>query len=466
MRRAAAAALAPARFRAASTTHHPHPPHPVPRTASELAAGRAAIGVFTPVTASLWIARLQREAEATLPPAPRTGPVPPAPLDVRYPFSTSPQLRELYRNPWGAVRLGRVLEDLDSMAGSIALAHADGGDPRTRPPLLVTAAVDAIWVARLLAVDKGDLLARGQVGGRGGEAGRTVSARARVPVPDAARPSSQVVHTGSSSLDIRIELGEAPAAGAGKAAASLDPALVALFTFACRDPTTGAPMPVPALAPRTPWEKRVAAERGAVAAARRAARAAAGGAPPPPEVAAAASLLLTEARDAADLPSLASPDAVPGAATARSNLFTCQPQHRNLAGRVFGGFLMRRAFELAFAAAYAFAGRRPALAGVEEVSFLSPVSVGDLLRLTSRVLHAGPMPGDAARGAVVVAVDAHVVRPERGDTARSNTFVFQYSVALAPGDGGPALKRALPSSDADALAAAEYVVAAGRGGGL
>ena len=52
------------------------------RTASELDAGRAAIGVFTPVTASLWIARLQREAEATLPPAPRTGPVPPAPLDV------------------------------------------------------------------------------------------------------------------------------------------------------------------------------------------------------------------------------------------------------------------------------------------------------------------------------------------------------------------------------------------------
>lgn len=34
-------------------------------------------------------------------------------------------------------------------------------------------------------------------------------------------------------------------------------------------------------------------------------------------------------------------------------------QERNLHGRVFGGFLMRRAFELAFSTAYLFAGTRP-----------------------------------------------------------------------------------------------------------
>jgi acyl-coenzyme A thioesterase 9 len=28
-----------------------------------------------------------------------------------------------YKNPWGYVRIGRVLEDLDSLAGSIAFAH-------------------------------------------------------------------------------------------------------------------------------------------------------------------------------------------------------------------------------------------------------------------------------------------------------------------------------------------------------
>ena len=27
--------------------------------------------------------------------------------------------------------------------------------------------------------------------------------------------------------------------------------------------------------------------------------------------------------------------------TIRENLFVCQPQHQNMAGRIFGGFLMR-----------------------------------------------------------------------------------------------------------------------------
>jgi hypothetical protein len=28
-----------------------------------------------------------------------------------------------YRNPWGFVRIGRILEDLDSLAGTIAFSH-------------------------------------------------------------------------------------------------------------------------------------------------------------------------------------------------------------------------------------------------------------------------------------------------------------------------------------------------------
>jgi len=58
-----------------------------------------------------------------------------------------------------------------------------------------------------------------------------------------------------------------------------------------------------------------------------------------------------------------------------------------MAGRIFGGFLMRRAFELAFATCYSFAGSRPAFLLVEEISFKKPVDVGDLLRLKSSVLH-------------------------------------------------------------------------------
>ena len=52
---------------------------------------------------------------------------------------------------------------------------------------------------------------------------------------------------------------------------------------------------------------------------------------------------LAEARAMMDLPALAHGDAVLMHRTKLHNTFTCQPQQRNMHGRVFGGFLMRRA---------------------------------------------------------------------------------------------------------------------------
>jgi hypothetical protein len=62
-------------------------------------------------------------------------------------------------------------------------------------------------------------------------------------------------------------------------------------------------------------------------------------------------------------------------------------QHRNTAGRVFGGYLMRVAFELGFSTAYLFSGTHPRFAEVDEVIFHKPVEVGDVVRLRSKVLY-------------------------------------------------------------------------------
>lgn len=51
--------------------------------------------------------------------------------------------------------------------------------------------------------------------------------------------------------------------------------------------------------------------------------------------------LLSEARTIIDMPSLASGDAMLMRDTIMQNTFTCQPQQRNIHGRVFGGFIMR-----------------------------------------------------------------------------------------------------------------------------
>ncbi len=72
----------------------------------------------TPIVDTLW---RQREGAAAEVAADLVAKTPAASsLSVNYAFATDPVLRELYCNPWGKVRVGKVVEDLDALAGSIA----------------------------------------------------------------------------------------------------------------------------------------------------------------------------------------------------------------------------------------------------------------------------------------------------------------------------------------------------------
>jgi acyl-coenzyme A thioesterase 9 len=73
------------------------------------------------------------------------------------------------------------------------------------------------------------------------------------------------------------------------------------------------------------------------------------------------------------MPALADPGVVLIRHTNLENAIICQPQQRNMHGRIFGGFLMRRAFELAFSTCYVFGGRRPYFLEVDHVDFRKPV---------------------------------------------------------------------------------------------
>ena len=400
------------------------------------------------------------------------------------------------------MRVGRILEDLDSLAGSIALNHFDGGsscrsrggrsgeeegaeeegkgenekekekdkERRRRPPVLVTASVDAIKLLSPLSVDQ-DVEARGQV-----------------------------VYTGKSSMDIRLELysvskGEkeekekassSPSSSSPPQSPPSSPALVAHFTFACRD-ESNRPLAIPQLAPETAVDRERFAERAALAEERRARRQAKAAAAAvaaeasssssassssnsdlDARVEAAAELLVREAAAAADLPALAAGDAIPSKLTAAGNTFLCQPQQRNIVGRVFGGFLMRRAFELAFSSCYVHSGFRPRFTELERVEFMAPVAVGDLLRLRGKVLHvsSSSSAAAAAEATVRIKVRADVVKPEQAASEISNTFVFAFKVPLrgkGNEEGALSVKRVLPETREEALAAAAYeVVAAGE----
>lgn len=65
----------------------------------------------------------------------------------------------------------------------------------------------------------------------------------------------------------------------------------------------------------------------------------------------AANALLEEASHLLTMPTLANKSDILLSDTRLHNALITQPQQRNTAGRIFGGFLMRRAYELAFATA-------------------------------------------------------------------------------------------------------------------
>eukprot|EP00877_Chromochloris_zofingiensis_P012664 jgi/Chrzof1/7651/Cz02g31190.t1 len=205
-------------------------------------------GAYTPVTKQLWAQRLSWEQTVEQPAVSATDttnataatqgadasmtPRPPKKFTVTYPFTTDHTLHEMYRNPWGYLRIGRLLEDLDSLAGTVAFTHCHiTGHPS---PLLVTASVDAIHLAQRIRLSSDVML------------------------------SGQVVWTGRSALDIRVELCQEPHAP--------EPSLVALFSFVSLDPATKRATAVPALQPTTPEEETWFRTRQEVADARKAAR--------------------------------------------------------------------------------------------------------------------------------------------------------------------------------------------------
>jgi acyl-coenzyme A thioesterase 9 len=300
---------------------------------------------------------------------------------------------------------------MDSMAGFTAYQHVDDSDPSTRPPVLVTATVEAIHFNPPPLLLEKDM-----------------------------KLSGKVVWTGTSSMDILIEVrqddngggGDGDSDGNNKAseAATTAPNISALFTFVARDPDTGKSHRINPVSPEDSEGKALFAKRQAIADARKAQRKAEALVEHKytAEQVAFASDLLSHAHLKRDLPALADLSAIFMPQTSLENTFTTQPQQRNIHGRIFGGFLMRRAFELAHSTSYLLAASRPRTVVVDEIQFKRPVDVGDLLRFRSRVLRAWNDPEVPSRGFVHVQVVASVVKPEAVQSYETNTFNFVFEV--------------------------------------
>lgn len=360
----------------------------------------------SPVTNALWEARSKIFERLLDPPKdapPQSELLTRTPSQSRtsilYNFSTDYILREQYRDPWNEVRIGKLLEDLDALAGTISVKHCSDDDSMTRPLLLVTASVDKIVLKKSISVDI-DLKIVGAV-----------------------------TWVGRSSIEIQLEVIQSTKEVSDTSDSVV---LTANFIFVARDSKTGKAAPVNRLSPQTECEKSLFEEAEARSKLRKRKT---GGDRRELDNGEVNRLeaLLAEGRVICDMPALADRNSILLRDTQLENALICQPQQRNIHGRIFGGFLMHRAFEIAFSTAYAFAGLMPCFLEVDHVDFLRPVDVGDFLRFKSCVLyteHENPV-----QPLINIEVVAHVTRPEFRCSEVSNTFYFTFTVSKALTNG-------------------------------
>ena len=148
--------------------------------------------------------------------------------------------------------------------------------------------------------------------------------------------------------------------------------------------------------------------------------------------------------------------------------------------RGFAGASPDSLFELAWAAAYSFAGAPPRFLETDQVDFRRPVGVGALLSLRAKVLgcvdarELAPEIADAFAQAsacgeglaavVTVDVTAVVSDPAARASAVSNTFSLRFGVDSSAGDAGDrperaGLRRVLPGNAEEATGIARHHMA-------
>eukprot|EP00286_Rhodomonas_abbreviata_P009326 CAMPEP_0181326384 /NCGR_PEP_ID=MMETSP1101-20121128/21466_1 /TAXON_ID=46948 /ORGANISM="Rhodomonas abbreviata, Strain Caron Lab Isolate" /LENGTH=320 /DNA_ID=CAMNT_0023434827 /DNA_START=81 /DNA_END=1040 /DNA_ORIENTATION=+ len=311
--------------------------------------------VRTGVTAALWKKRYELEQYKVGATKPQKVLVDKAPSDshmsIELRVATDPAIRDQYLNFRGGVQFGKLLEDVDAFAGNIAFLHCDDANAETKQHRLVTACVDRLDLHAPITLGMEDLVLVGEVG-----------------------------WAGRSSLQIDVQLlpkGESKSLPAGQAFARGH----VVFVSVGED---GKGVEINPLIPKTPEEQHNFAYGKTMNAKRKEMR--------------AQSLERTAPREEerellhAVMMTGAPPSSMPLAHTALQSIHVMQPQERNRAGNIFGGFLMNKAYEVAFATASQFAvahGGAPTVFSLDDVSFSKPVKIGDVICFSSAVVYTG-----------------------------------------------------------------------------
>jgi acyl-CoA hydrolase len=293
------------------------------------------------------------------------------------PFGSDAELRRRYSISHADIpanlRWGLLLEELDLVAEETALAYARRSHPTAR---VVTAAIDDI-VLRTPVQMKDDLIL-----------------------------SARINHVGRTSMEVGIRLDQP---GSGKESLAS-----CYFTMVARagsgEAETSLPLePLEYVDDMERMRYTLAMERRENY---RQHQAALSAPPTPGEFELLARL--HAAQDNPDFSGLLAGDMV------RSSWERMYPAHENIPEKIFGGYLMRRAFELAHLHASSVAAHRPVVVRVNRINFMQPVRIGDELNFTSQITYTG-------RTSLSVEVRIERTSVDREVRAVSNSCVFTFA---------------------------------------
>jgi acyl-coenzyme A thioesterase 9 len=333
---------------------------------------------------------------------------------VVLPFKSDPWFLDAYVNPQGRLRVGQIFQDLDSLAGVIAYRHCSPAEP-----VIVTASVDRIYMLKRL-----DNIADYNV-----------------------TLTGSVTWTGRSSMEITIKAGTTkrefnPDSEVSDADIRDDDVfLTANFTFVARDPKTKKSFPINRLIPQNEREQRdydIAEQfnhRKKAAAKEQALHQF----PPSKEEAELIHSMWMRQQKYLEDPAARPAHVVNVASTRIFSTSVMQPQYRNRHSyMIFGGYLLRQTFELAYACSAALSHGSPRFVSLDSTTFRNPVPVGSVLYLTATVAYvkrthrqiegADGVIRDVPGFLIQVRVDSTVRNLEHGTTTPTGEFVYSYFV--------------------------------------
>ena len=276
--------------------------------------------------------------------------------EAMLPFKDDADLRAMYIDMDGGVRMGKVLEDLDAMAATVAYLHCSQPAFKSDFPMtILTAAVDRIEMRHL-----------------------------GIPANQNMRIRAMVTWVGHSSMEISLSVdGGVDSVGADASASNFKQMAMARFIMVARSKDGKQAMPVNTLELGSDRERAIFRAGQSLAEARKARQVRKQNPPGAEE-----SRLLHDIFQSRDS-NKAKPNLSRMSQTISKVVRICHPQEKNLHDLVFGGTLMREAFELATACSAIHCGQLPVFLAIDELAFCHPVPIGSILELTAMIVHVG-----------------------------------------------------------------------------